>query len=311
LMPAVSSALLAATTFALVREGTGRSWVAALAALLSVVSAQTSLGMGAGIIANWFALSVANLAYALIIRSVRRHSPLAFVGSLVVLLILLASYAYLWVVVLAVQVLVLLATIIQFRASDRREWKYEVGILSGVLVGTVLIPIAFLMLAASSLIGFKPAGLEPTLWFAQGWNLLAAALKPSVLSVSLVALERAFVFAGNRVDLPFLTLLSIVGLLDMPYRARSFREMTAAAILVPAVLTLITPYMYSTWRGLYVIPMYLTGALGAESVVRRVNGNESTWSSRSRLALALTFCAYVFLSHLGYSLRALALLMAA
>jgi asparagine N-glycosylation enzyme membrane subunit Stt3 len=39
LMPALLSILLALSTFALVREGTGRAWVAAFAALLSVVSA--------------------------------------------------------------------------------------------------------------------------------------------------------------------------------------------------------------------------------------------------------------------------------
>ena len=65
LMPAVLSPLLALSTFVLVREGTGRSSVAALSALLSVVSAQTALGMSAGIINNWFALSIANFMFAL------------------------------------------------------------------------------------------------------------------------------------------------------------------------------------------------------------------------------------------------------
>jgi hypothetical protein len=64
-----------------------------------------------------------------------------------------------------------------------------------------------------------------------------------------------------------------------------------------------------TWRGIYIIPLYITGALGVESVVRRVNGSESSWRSPSRLAFAATFVAYVFLAHLSFSLRALELLM--
>jgi len=34
------------------------------------------------------------------------------------------------------------------------------------------------------------------------------------------------------------------------------------------------------------IPVYLTGALGVETVIRTVNGDRSPWKSRSRLAFA-------------------------
>jgi hypothetical protein len=309
LMPALLSALLALSSFALVREGTGRSWVAAFAALLSVVSAQTSLGMGAGILASWFALSVANFALALVVRSIRLHSAPAAAGSLAVLFILLASYAYMWVVILAVLVLVLVASIVQFRTIDRRGWRYEVGILSGVLVGGIVIPVVFL-LAATPFLGYRPYGLDPNTWFVQSWDYLTRTMTPSVLGSSVAALEEALDFAGNRVDLPFLTLLSIVGLLHNSSRTRSSRRIIAAMVLVPIAMTLITTFLLSTWRGLYVIPLYLTGALGAEDIIYRVNGQESPWKSRSRLAFTGTFAAYVFLSHLDYSLRALALLLA-
>ena len=80
-------------------------------------------------------------------------------------------------------------------------------------------------------------------------------------------------------------------------------------VVVPFVAAVITPDLYFTWRGLYLIPLYLTGALGVESVIRWVNGRESAWSSPGRLAFAGTFAGYVFLSHLSYSLRALELLI--
>jgi hypothetical protein len=72
---------------------------------------------------------------------------------------------------------------------------------------------------------------------------------------------------------------------------------------------MISPNLYDTWRGLYVIPMYLTGALGVGSVIRVVNGQGAPWRSPSRLAFAGTFAGYVFLAHLSYSLRALELLI--
>jgi len=310
LTPGLLSALLAVSSFLLVREGTGRPWLAALAALLSVVSAQTSLGMGAFIITNWFALSLANFTFALLIRAIRLHSKFAAAGSLTFSLVLLASYAFLWVAVIAELVLVLFASIVLFRSVQRRELKYEVGFIGGLLLGSIMIPIAFLSFGGTPLSGFRPQGLDPITWITMGWSQFTqGASGDEVLGSGLAALEATFDFAGNRVDLPFLTLLSIIGLLDGASETRSFRRIIAATVLVPLAMTMITRDIYYTWRGLYIIPLYLTGALGAESVIRRVNGQESPWKSRSRLAFAGTFSAYLFISHLAYSFRALELLI--
>ena len=309
LMPPLLSGLLAVSSFVLVKEGTGRSCLASFAALLSVVSAQTSLGMGAGIIANWFALSVANFTLALVVRSIRLRSTLSATGALALSLVLLASYAFLWVVMIAELALVLLASMTAIRKIDRREWKNEVRFLGGVLAGSILAPIAFLFLVVIPLLGFRPQGLDVIAWFTLGWNYLAQGATPQVLGSALVALEEAFDFAGNRADLPFLTLLSILGLLDQTSQRRSFNRVVSAAILAPIAVTMITPAVYYTWRGLYIMPMYVTGALGAESIIRRVNGQQSPWESPGRLAFTVAFVAYVFLSHLSYSLRALELLI--
>jgi hypothetical protein len=82
-----------------------------------------SKSMGAGILANWFALSLANLTFALLVRSVRNHSVLAGAGSLPVSFLLLGSHAFWWVGVIAELVLVLFASILAFRRTDNREWR--------------------------------------------------------------------------------------------------------------------------------------------------------------------------------------------
>jgi hypothetical protein len=315
LMPAFLSPLLALSTFVLVKEGTGRSPVAALAALLSVLSAQTALGMSAGIINNWFALSIANFMFALTVRSIRARSRLAAAGALLFSLILLSSYAFLWVVIIAEVALVLAASILSFLGADRFEWKREVGILSAILSGSVLVPVA-LLIVATQLLGINMQGIDPSHWFASAWTYLAQ-VQPQLVASIWGVFEEALDFAGNRIDLPLLTLLSIVGLLDWRYQRRSFSRIVAAMVFVPIVLTVIislssaSPYtpMWLTWRGLYIIPFYLAGALGIESVIRRVNGSTSCWRSPSRFAFVGTFVTYVFLSHLSYSLRALEFLI--
>jgi hypothetical protein len=307
LAPALCSALLALSAFALVKEGTGRPWLAAFAALLSVVSAQTSLGMGAGILANWFSLSLMNFVFALLLRSIRLRSKLAGAGSLLVSLILLGSYTYTWVAAIAMLALALIATIFSYRRATRRLWRHELIAFGAALIGVFALPLAFGYVVLIPLLGHVPSWLDPFAWTSLGSNYLAGGQFSGALALAPSALEEAFDFAGNRVDLPFLTILSMVGLMDSAWD-RSFRRLVAAMVLVPIFLAVVSPDLYLTWRGLYMIPMYLSGALGVWSVIDRV-GQGTTWRSPSRLAFAGTFAGYVFLAHLSYSLRALWLLI--
>jgi hypothetical protein len=310
LAPALCSAMLAMSAFVLVKEGTGHPWLAGFAALLSAVSAQTSLGMGAGILANWFSLSIANFMFALMLRWVRVRSKRTCASALLVSLLLLGSYTYAWVAAVAILVVVLVATAFTFRQKTRGLWWRELTGFGVMLVGLFALPLTLGYVVLVPLLGHVPSWFSPLAWVNVGSNYLLGEHPFEALRLAPSALEGAFDFAGNRVDLPFLTVLSIVGLVDSAWRG-SFRRAIAAMVLVPIALAIVSPDLYLTWRGLYMIPMYLTGALGAESIIRRVNGHESTWRSPSRFAFAITFAAYIFLSHLSYSLRALELLILA
>jgi hypothetical protein len=243
------------------------------------------------------------------------RSRLAAVGALLISLLLLGSYSFLWVVAMAELAFVLAASLLTFRKADHHESKYEVAAVGGVLFGSILIPTA-LLVALVPLLGFHAQAINPNLWFSQAW-VIVAQVQPQLLGTIWSVLEETFNFAGNRIDLPILTLLSIVGLLDSSSQRRSFNRILAATTVVPFLLTLVisissaSPYtpMWLTWRGLYIIPLYMTGALGAENIIRRVNGSVSSWSSPSRLVFAGSFAAYLFLSHVSYSLRALELLI--
>jgi hypothetical protein len=310
LAPALCAALLAVSAFALVKEGTDRPWLAGFAALLSVVSAQTSLGMGAGILANWFSLSIANFMFALVLRWIRLKSRVAGAGSVLLSPVLLGSYTYTWVAAAAMLAVALIATFLGFPSQARDQWKHESLSLAAGLAGNLILPFMLAYLIKIPLLGNVPTWLNPSAWLSVGWNYLVGMPSSQVLASAPAALEQAFDFAGNRIDLPFLTILSIVGLLDSIW-ARSFRRIVAAMITVSIFLAVVSPDLYLTWRGLFMIPTYLAGALGAESIIRRVNGQGRSRVSPSRVAFAGILAAYVFLTHLSYSLRALELLILA
>jgi hypothetical protein len=297
--PAMLSVLLALSAFLLVREGTGRVWVSSFAALLSVVSAQTSLGMYAGILANWFALSIVNFTFAVVIRSIRLRSPSAAAGSIVLSLALITGYAYAWVVAVVELLLALIGSLAAFRATDRNEWKRDVGILCGLIGGIVLVPLVLVSIAAP-LVGIRLEALDPSTWFALGWRYALAAGGQTMGSM-LSALK--YTLTQSRMELPFLALLSVLGLLDHAPQARSFARIIAAMVLVPFAIELVpNAPSYFPVRGFYLIPLYVLAALGAENVIRRVNGQESPWKIATGLAFAGAFTAYLFLSQLGYTL---------
>lgn len=307
LAPPFVSALLVLGTFMLVREGTSRPWLASFAALLSVVSAQTTLGMAAGIYANWFGLAVATFMFALAVRAIRVRSPLAFLGALALSVILIGSYSYLWITAIAALCLAVVSSVFAFRSLSTREWIRETGITALLFVGAMFAPVVALYLISA--VGVQPATFDPNVWFQVGWNYLQGQVKTGAVGSALAALEQAFDFAGNRVDLPFLTLLSVVGMVDTGMLDRSFRRMVAGMVVVSLVFTILSPDIYLTWRGLFILPLYLTGALGAASVIRRVNRFGGSPDRRTQLAFAATFLFYLFLSLLSYSLRAIELLI--
>jgi len=305
--PPFLSALLALSTFLLVKEGTSRPWLASFAALLSVISAQTTLAMAAGILANWFGLAVASLVFALVVRAVRLRSLLAFLGALVFSVILIGSYSYIWVTAMVALCLATISSVLAFRSLSNREWIRETGISTIVFVGAMFAPVVAVYLVSK--MGVWSAALDPSLWLQVGWNYLQGQVRTGAIASAFDALEQAFDFAGNRVDLPFLTLLSVIGLFDTKMLDRSFRRIVAGMVVASLAFTILSPDIYLTWRGLFILPLYLTGALGAGSVINRVNQVGSLSDRRMRLVFAGTFSAYLFLSLLSYSLRAMELLV--
>jgi branched-subunit amino acid transport protein len=175
-----------------------------------------------------------------------------------------------------------------------------VGILSGLIFGIVLVPLVLASIVATPLVGFRLEGLNPINWLALGWRYALAAGGQTIGS-TLSALN--FSLAQSQMELPILALLSVLGLLDHAPQTRSFTRMIAAMVLVPFAIELVpNAPSYFPLRGLYLIPLYMLAALGAESVVRRVNGRDSPWKIPAGLAFAAAFAAYLFVSQLGYTL---------
>jgi len=297
--PLVISALLSLTTFALVKQATKDMLFASVAALFSVVSIQTAIGLGAAIFANWFALALMNLFFAVLLKAQMDRSTAAVIMAPVASFLVLLAHPYVWgasMVMVAIQV----AGMLLRRPSKFSEFKRDAVPLASV----ILLNIAFVYLG-SSYVPAVQGSLSSALL--RGQSALAAI----DLSSAVTLLEWTIDYAKNRLDVTMMVILSIVGILDVSLLPRQFRRVVGSMMIVPIVFTLLAPDFHWTWRGLYLLPTYLGGALGARSIVLRANSlvGAGRRESMLRFMFSGSFFGYVFLSCLAWTVRATILLI--
>lgn len=103
--------LIVVTTF-LTREITGNAKIAIIAAFLTAISFQTFAGIYSGFYANWLALIFGYLAFALLIKFLKRPSNLTL-GSLAVTMgALVLAHIYTWTIMLSVAFVFLLVLLL-------------------------------------------------------------------------------------------------------------------------------------------------------------------------------------------------------
>jgi hypothetical protein len=124
-------------------------------------------------------------------------------------------------------------------------------------------------------------------------------------------LETTIDYARNRLDMTFMILLSVIGILDVSLVSKQFRRVLGSMMIVPVVFMLLAPDIHFTWRGLYLLPAYLGGTMGLRSIALRVNDpvRADGIESVPRRAFSSSLFGYVFLSCLAWTLRATLLLI--
>jgi len=296
--PLVLSVLLSLTSYVLVRQGTKDTLFASFAALLSVVSSATAIGLGAAIFANWFALALVNLFFALLLRAQMVRSASAIVLASVFSLLVLIAHPVAWGAVMAMIAIQALGILLA-AGCKRSELKDAVP-----LVAVVLLDALFLVLTSTQI-----ATVRLELGAAVSESLSAANIANATNLIGF--LDSTIDYARNRLDATVLVLFSIIGIADTSLLPKSSRRILGSMMIVPVLFTLLAPSINWTWRGLYLLPTYLGAALGARSIVRRAN--VSATGSRRESFLSFVFSSSllgcIFLSSLAWTLRGTLLLI--
>jgi len=297
--PLVLSILLSLSSYVLVRQGTKSALCSSFAALLSTVSSATTIGLGAAILANWFALAVMNLFFALLLKAQMNRSVGATVLASVVSVLVLLAHPYVWAASMAMVAIQGLGVLLVVR-SRSIEFKQSVIPLITVVVVNVL----FLFVASTQVATVRGS-------LVAGASVVLPVIKTIRLTNLTAILESTIDYARNRLDATAMGVLSIIGIVDASLLPKPFRRIIGSMMIVPVVFALLAPDVGWTWRGLYLLPTYLGAALGVRSVILRANAStvRSTRESILRLVFTSSLSGYVFLSCLAWALRATLLLM--
>lgn len=100
--PLLLSPLLVLVTFLLTRRITSNDKISVLAASLSAVSFQTLTGIYSGFYANWIALILGYLAFALLVRQLKAPSKFTLILLAVTMSAVLLAHVYTWTIVIVV-----------------------------------------------------------------------------------------------------------------------------------------------------------------------------------------------------------------
>jgi hypothetical protein len=263
------------------------------------VSSATTIGLGAAILANWFALAVMNLFFALLLRAQMNRSFGATVLASVASVLVLLAHSYAWAASMAMVAIQGLGILLIVRS---RPIEFKQNIIP--LISVIALNALFLFLVSTQVEAVHQS-------LATGVSGALPVIKTINVTNLTTILESTIDYARNRLDATVMAVLSIIGIADASLLPRPFRRILGSMMIVPVIFTLLAPDISWTWRGLYLLPTYLGAALGARSVILRTNSPtvRSTHESILRFAFTSSLSGYIFLSCLAWTLRATLLLM--
>jgi len=257
----VPLSLLAISAYLLVRYGARNGDSAALSSLLAVLSFNTTVGMFAGIYANWLALAFMILSFALLIKASSQNSRKTLLASIATSILVLLTHALSWMVFTAVLFFYSATSLIALRLWKKAEAKRDLLFSLSILLASGAF--ALFLLFLSNLLGSNLSAKLVVSYSKSSYLLLRADTLsefPANLSVTLSD------FLGGFLASPLIYLLASIGALQGGYRRRF--ERLLYSWLIPTSIVFLLTRSIDQWRMLYLMPIQILAALGVFQLIK-------------------------------------------
>jgi hypothetical protein len=314
LAPIPVVAIVAFGSYILVRSLLHDGYLAALAAVLSGLSVQTTAGLTGSIFAAWLAFAWIMIFYALLLRGIDSESRRLLLAAVPVSFLVLFSHAWMWGAFMIFLFVALILSVVALRYSllDKdqkvvlRRWSLWslIVIVANIVLAAAIVFVASPFSASRSAI---PAGYDQLMFLLDVRRLVGLDLSVDSLAYVMRAYLGGVYFDGA------IFVLAIVGIFGIRGVAPQGRYVLISWILVTSVLTAIAD-QWLQWRTLYVLPYYILAVLGIYSLKLALQRSmpERVLQKRSRIVLYAfigTLCLALVVLQLNYALRCVAQLM--
>ncbi|MBI3858869.1 MAG: hypothetical protein HY296_01305 [Thaumarchaeota archaeon] len=297
IIPVLLAVLLAVTTYIFVKAGSGNRLLASTAALFAAFSFEVVSGINAGLDADWLAMSEALVFLSLLLVGLNRPDRRYVVLSSGVLVLVLFTHPWTWLVMLGLLGLysVLTAGLATW-SKDMTGLRHELTSLAMVFAisGTADL--------SKRLLG-TPSGVQDVL------NSSAHTLSLSSIPSALSSLSSSLrLFLGGALDNPLIIVLSIVGLLALPgLHSRMTRLLVSWMAIASGPLLLYKfSFSYLQARVIIIAPLQILAAVGLIALMHyfiqsmRLGGYEN---HRTEQLVFVLVCVAVTGAFVGYSLE--------
>jgi hypothetical protein len=297
ILPIICAASLSLAVFWFVRTGTRNDQLALTSALISVFAFQTTVGIYAYFLANWFAIILSFLLLTCMLKSLQtqewRYTLLAsFVGMTMIL-----THSYTWILTLAL-IMVYAGIIFVQTLRKRTAEKQDIKKLVSLIASNTLFYAIYTLLPFGSNVG------------------ASASVITSSLSLSLLAPTNVYNGINSAIELwvgglfanPLLLILAVAGMFALDPKKSKFDRFLIIWIAVPSIILFtLSPENFETFvfhRILYLLPVQILAAIGLHKLLNKMDtlGDQQRHKSTTILKILITLMVLLFL--INYALRA-------
>ncbi|MBS7626009.1 hypothetical protein KEJ51_03055 [Candidatus Bathyarchaeota archaeon] len=287
--PAVPSTFLGLATFHLTRSLTHNNSLAAYSAFLSLFSITTTVGIYAGVFANWLALGWGIIFLTLLHRMWQRPSFNNILSSIFASLMVLATHPWTWaVLIVTTSAFFILNMIISSLTGHRGQLIIAVKTgLPTLAVNIGLLGIILMIYRQGEFMRLSISGLS------------ALKYENLIIFWHNITFTIQYYVGGFLANSPIL-ILSIAGL----YSLRKHSEQLGSIfnlLLIAMSLPMLFVDSWWQWRLIYMVPYQIPAIFGTLAILNNFSGL-NVLSERTLKALLLSTITFVMLN---YSLRCL------
>lgn len=275
--------------------------VAGIGACLAVLSFEVTVGMYAGIYANWLAISPMLIGLGCLISYTHTRKPRYLAGFVLASYVVLIVHGWTWGIMIASVAASLIVTLIGLLVRGGSKLRAELKTSSVALLLTAA-PVAAVILGATAFPigpGFSAAssgyyGVVKTM------SIYNLANQQTVLPLTLS------LHVGGLLDFPPLFLLATLGVLSFCWIPRRGNRLLFAWLAATSVGSLLVDPWYQ-WRIIYLMPLPVFTVLGVTFVAAQLARPRSSARRLEKIVL-VAFLFVVALGFLNYSFRSVSFL---